>query len=281
VVILQRFLRERQILARLQHPHIAQLLDGGATSDGRPFRDGIRVRRSDYHVLRSTLADVSSRLDLFTAVCDAVQYPQNLVVHRDLKPSNAMVTSSGAVKLLDFRNRWGPPCGGPERLVGRGHAHAARQRADDARIRCPEQVRGEPITTATDVRAGTLLYELLTGRGLIASRVLRPPKSNEITGRDVERPSSAVSRRISSGEVARKPSRGHAERVPTGCGGSSGSDLDTIVLRALQKDPARRCVSAGAFADDIRRYRSGRPIAARRDWSAIGLENSFAGMRSA
>jgi serine/threonine-protein kinase len=243
--ILQRFLRERQILARLQHPNIARLLDGGVTSDGRPyFAMEYVVGDPITAYCDARTLSVDARLDLFTAVCDAVQYAhQNLVVHRDLKPTNTLVTSDGQVKLLDF---------GIAKLL---HEEDSATDATLTRLgsgpmtpeyAAPEQVRGDPVTTATDVYAlGALVYELLTGRGphrlkrLTAAEVERA-----ITERDVERPSSAAQPQL------RRELRG---------------DLDTMVMQALQKEPARRYASAGAFAEDIRRFRKGLPIAARRD----------------
>ncbi|HEX2444256.1 MAG TPA: serine/threonine-protein kinase [Vicinamibacterales bacterium] len=251
--IMRRFLRERQILARLQHPNIARLLDGGMTPDGRPYFameyvDGEPITK--YCDTRGL--DVDARLDLFIEVCEAVQYAhQNLVVHRDLKPSNTLVTASGQVKLLDF---------GIAKVL-----HEDDDAAADATLTrlgsgpmtpeyaAPEQVRGEPVTTATDVYAlGALVYHLLTGHGphqltkLTAAEVERA-----ITARDVERPSVAVGRNRKSGtEPRRRQLKG---------------DLDTIVMQALQKDPTRRYATAGALVDDLRRYRDRRPIAARRD----------------
>jgi eukaryotic-like serine/threonine-protein kinase len=246
--ILQRFLRERQILARLQHPHIARLLDGGVSVDGRPYFAMEHVVGEPITTYCNTRAlATAARLDLFASVCDAVQYAhQNLVVHRDLKPSNTLVTSDGEVKLLDF---------GIAKVL-----HEDDERIDATLTRvgsgpmtpeyaAPEQVQGEPVTTATDVYAlGALAYELLTGRGphrldkLTAVEVQRA-----ITERDIERPSAAVVHRDK-----------HLRRELKG-------DLDTILLKALQKDPRRRYASAGALVEDIRRYRGGLPIAARRD----------------
>jgi eukaryotic-like serine/threonine-protein kinase len=266
----QRFLRERQILARLQHPNIARLLDGGVTPDGRPYFAMEYVNGdpiTGYCDSRSL--DLKSRLSLFTAVCDAVQYAhQNLVVHRDLKPSNTLVTPEQQVKLLDF---------GIAKVL---HEHDDAAAVDATLTRlgsgpmtpeyaAPEQVRGEPVTTATDVYAlGALAYELLTGRGPHRlSRLTAAEVERAVAEREVERPSSAVSR---------GKTRPGAEASPDAVASARGTDqwrlrrdlrgdLDTIVMRALQKDPGRRYASAGAFADDIRRYQSGMPIAARRD----------------
>jgi serine/threonine protein kinase/Flp pilus assembly protein TadD len=268
--ILQRFLRERQILARLQHPHIARLLDGGVTSDGRPYFAMEYVvgepitTYCDAHGL-----DVNARLTLFTAVCDAVQYAhQNLVVHRDLKPTNTLVTPDGEVKLLDF-----------------GIAKVLHESEDDDRFEAtltrlgtgpmtpeyaaPEQVRGEPVTTATDVYAlGALAYEILTGRRPHRlSRMTAAEVERAIAEREVERPSSAVAHTRTALEseptidAIAKARATDGRRLRRELKG----DLDTIVMQALQKEPARRYASAGAFAEDVRKYLQRLPIAARRD----------------
>jgi serine/threonine protein kinase/Tfp pilus assembly protein PilF len=269
--ILQRFLRERQILARLQHPNIARLLDGGVTADGRPYFAMEYVEGQPITMYCDARAlDVGARLDLFTAVCEAVQYAhQNLVVHRDLKPSNALVTPGGQVKLLDF---------GIAKVL---HEDSDGSEPIDATLTrlgsgpmtpeyaAPEQVRGEPVTTATDVYAlGALAYELLTGRGphrlgrLTAAEVERA-----ITVRDVERPSAAVMRPASGARADLPPDAVAQARStePRRLRRQLKGDLDTIILQALQKDPARRYPSAAALAEDVRRYRGGLPIAARRD----------------
>ena len=267
--ILQRFLRERQILARLEHPNIARLLDGGATGDGRPYFAMEYVAGEPITAYCDTRAlDVRQRLTLFASVCDGVQYAhQNLVVHRDLKPSNALVTADGAVKLLDFGiakvlHDPGDESEDDPTLTRLGSGPMTPEYA------APEQVRGEPVTTATDVYAlGALAYELLTGRGPHRLAKMTPAEvERAVTERDVDRPSAAVATRRSgeaesaTGEIARR--RGtDASRLRRTLRG----DLDTMVMRALQKLPARRYASAGAFADDIRRYQTGLPIAARRD----------------
>ena len=299
--ILGRFLRERQILARLQHPNIARLLDGGVSADGRPYFAMEYVEGEPitaYCDGRSL--DINRRLALFALVCDAVQYAhQNLVVHRDLKPSNTMVTSEGQVKLLDFgiAKVLHPDEGPGEGDVPKG-AEATLTRLGSGPMTpeyaAPEQVRGEPVTTATDVYAlGALAYELLTGRGPHQlSSLMHPPKPGRrwtaaeveraVTERDIARPSSAVGRttlRASSGKDGEKRN----ELAPDAIARARGTDrrrlrrelrgdLDTIVMTALQKDPARRYASVGALVEDVRRYRSGLPIAARRD--SVGYRTS-------
>ncbi len=247
----RRFLAERQILARLNHPNIAKLLDGGLMAEGRPWFAMEYVAGEPLTAFCDTrqLA-VPDRLRLFADVCEAVRYAhQNLVVHRDLKPSNILVTVEGGVKLLDF---------GIAKLLEsdigeRGSGAAGPATRTELRVltpayAAPEQVRGEPVTTATDVYAlGAVLYELLTGR--------RAHRFERRTAAEVERiicdtepepPSAAVT----GAQRLRRLLRG---------------DLDTIVLKALQKDPARRYPSAEALLEDLRRSRSGLPISARPD----------------
>jgi eukaryotic-like serine/threonine-protein kinase len=268
--ILGRFLRERQILARLQHPNIARLLDGGVTADGRPYFAMEYVAGEPITTYCDRLAlDVRHRLVLFTAVCDAVQYAhQNLVIHRDLKPSNTLVTPEGEVKLLDF---------GIAKVLhedqDQGGADATLTRLGSGPMTpeyaAPEQVRGEAVTTATDVYAlGALAYELLTGRGPHQlSRLTAAEVERTVTERDVARPSSVVGRtKPGAGgdvppETIAKARGTDANRLRRELKG----DLDTIVMHALQKEPARRYASAAAFVEDMRRYLGGLPIAARRD----------------
>jgi serine/threonine-protein kinase len=266
--ILQRFLRERQILARLQHPNIAALLDGGVTPDGRPYFAMEYVGGEPItSYCDARVLSIDARLDLFTAVCDAVQYAhQNLVVHRDLKPSNTLVTPGGQVKLLDF---------GIAKLL---HEEESPSEATLTRFgsvpmtpeyAAPEQVRGEPVTTATDVYAlGTLLYELLIGHGPHRlTRLTAAEVERAISERDIERPSAAITRSHggASGDVPAATIAKARGTDPSRLRRHLRGDLDTIVMQALQKNPARRYPSVAAFADDLRRYRSGRPIAARRD----------------
>jgi serine/threonine-protein kinase len=266
--IRQRFLRERQILAQLQHPNIARLLDGGVTPDGRPYFAMEYVRGEAITTYCDARAlGVDARLDLLIAVCEAVQFAhQNLVVHRDLKPSNTLITPEGQVRLLDF---------GIAKVL---HEHdeegagATLTRLGSGPMTpeyaAPEQVRGEPVTTATDVYAlGTLTYELLTGRGPHKlARLTAAEVERAITGRDVERPSAALGRGGTDdgagAPAAIAKARGtDLHRLRRQLKG----DLDTIVLKALQKDPARRYATAGALVEDLQRYRRRLPIAARPD----------------
>ncbi len=281
--ILGRFLRERQILARLQHPNIARLLDGGVNADGRPYfaMEYVEGKAITAYCDGRSL-DISRRLSLFALVCDAVQYAhQNLVVHRDLKPSNTMVTAEGQVKLLDFGiAKVLQPDESDEQNAAEPTLTRLGSGPMTPEYAAPEQVRGEPVTTATDVYAlGALAYELLTGRGPHQlSRLTAAEVERAVTERDVARPSSAVGRgtllaaRGKDGEMAldaiataRGTDRRRLRRELRG-------DLDTIVMTALQKEPARRYASAGALLEDVRRYQSGLPIAARRD--SVGYRTS-------
>ena len=255
--IVRRFRHERQMLADLEHANIARLIDGGTTDDGRPYFvmeyvEGVPLDEyCDQHRL-----SVDERLKLFRTVCGAVHYAhQNLIVHRDLKPSNILVTADGIPKLLDFGiAKWLHP----EPSVQTRTSTGLRPMTPD--YASPEQVRGETITTASDVYAlGVLLYELLTGRHpyLTDDRWL-PEVERLICEAEPERPSAMVSR-------AEGPR-------PAGWGGSLATlrrrlagDLDNIVLMALRKEPARRYASAQEFSEDIRRHLDGLPVIARKD----------------
>jgi serine/threonine protein kinase len=255
---------ERQILAGLDHPNIAHLLDGGAGPEGEPFLaleyvDGVDLRA---HCDAARLG-LAARLRLFLTVCEAVAYAHaRLVVHRDLKPGNILVTREGAVKLLDF---------GVAKLLDREHAAEAtevRLRRFTPEYAAPEQILGEPTTTAVDVYAlGVLLFELLTGRrpyrtcgrssGEIEHAVLHEPPS---------RPSSVVTRN----EAARNPALAPEtlaqlrDATPQQLRARLRGDLDHIVLKALRKPPGERYASVRALADDVQAYLQCRPVAARR-----------------
>lgn len=267
--VLQRFQRERQILARLEHPSIARLLDGGTDNDqpylvmeyidGEPI-DGYCERR------RST---VRQRLELFLGVCDAVAFAhRNLVVHRDLKPSNILVTAEGVPKLLDFgiaKLLDDPGLGESIAVTGEGGTPMTPRYAS------PEQIQGQPITTASDIYSlGVLLYELLTG-GLPNDLEACPPAQipQRICVDEPLRPSTAVVRDHPTDAAI------HAsKRTPGGVSSARGDDprglrrqlagdIDAIVLRALRKQPEQRYASAEALAADIRRHLEGLPVLAR------------------
>ena len=271
--VARRFRAERQILARLTHPHIARLLDGGVADDGRPYLvmeyvDGVPLTTfCDTHRLA-----IDERLRLFGKVCAAVQFAhRNLVVHRDLKPSNILVTDEGQVKLLDF--------GIAKLLDPEAEAVSVALTRADLRLMtpeyaAPEQVRGEAVTTATDVYAlGVLLYELLTGHrpyrlpGQVQAEVERI-----ICEVEPRRPSTAVTEEV---EVHRQdgttealtPERiGAARRTPVSrLQRLLRGDLDNIVMMALRKEAERRYASAGQLHEDVDRYLAGRPVTAQKD----------------
>jgi serine/threonine-protein kinase len=264
--ILRRFARERQILARLEHPGIARLLDGGEAADGRPFfvmelASGQPI--TDY--CRSRESSLEERLRLLIDCCDAVDAAhRNLVVHRDLKPSNILVTPEGRIKLLDF---------GIARLVGEddGETQLTRQGAQvlTPAYAAPEQILGGGVTMATDVFAlGVMLYELLTGALPYDRRATTPlDLVSRVERESAERPSTVVRRGGAATEGGRA-----AERRARPLRG----DLDTIVLKALSREPERRYPSAAAFAADLPAYLEGRPVAARPD-SALYRTRKFVG----
>jgi serine/threonine-protein kinase len=244
--IVQRFQSERQILARLQHPHIARLLDGGLTDDGQPYFameyvDGVPL---DKHCTVHECS-IEERLQLICTVCDAVQYAhRRLIVHRDLKPSNILVTGDGTVKLLDF--------GIAKMLAGEDDAENAPALTQTGRAvmtpayAAPEQVRHALVTTATDVYAlGVVLYELLTGQRPFDLTDRSPAEIERIVCNQTPDPPSSVA----------SPKRQRQLR----------GDLDTIVLKALRKEPERRYASAEQLAEDLQRYLEGRPVEARPD----------------
>ena len=238
--IVRRFRSERQILANLNHENIAKLLDGGTTEDGRPFfvMEHVEGRPLDEYCDSRKLS-TRERLELFRKVCSAVHLAhQNLVVHRDLKPRNILVTSEGVPKLLDF--------GIAKLLDPEQEPLLTRmdQRAMTPEWASPEQIRGEAITTASDIYSlGVLLYKLLTGKA-----------PYRVDTRDP----LALARAIGEAEPPRPSSGDPALRHLAG-------DLDNIVLKAMQKDPQRRYASVDQFSNDIGRYLDGLPVLARKD----------------
>jgi len=249
---LRRFLQERQILARLQHPGIARLLDGGVTAEGTPYFVMERVEGQPLTAYcdREGLG-IDERLRVFVAVCDAVLYAhRNLVVHRDLKPSNILVDAARQVKLLDF---------GIAKLLSEGAGGSAEParttlRAMTPEYAAPEQVRGEPVTTATDVYAlGVILYELLAGE--------RPYRVERASAADIERAILEQEPRRPSACAAAGP--GLPGLGPRERSRRLRGDLDGIVLKALEKEPERRYASAEALAIDVRRHLDGLPVGAQ------------------
>jgi serine/threonine protein kinase len=255
---------ERQILAQLDHPNIAHLLDGGTLPDGTAYIvmeyiDGLPI--DEY--CNSNRLDVAARLRLFQTVCEAVHYAhQNLIVHRDLKPPNILVTAAGIPKLLDF---------GIAKLLDEQHVgnHTLAVTHADLRIMTPdyaspEQIRGQIITTSSDVYVlGVLLYRLLTGSGPFVIRSTRltdieraicetdPPIASVALISDDSPAAHAVS-------AARNTTASRLRRALKG-------DLDNIICMAMRKEPERRYGSSQQMARDIQRYLEGKPVIARRD----------------
>ncbi len=238
--LVERFEAERQILARFEHPSVARLIDGGLSEDGLPYlaMEYVEGEPIDRACENSGL-DLEGRLRLFIQVAEVVQAAhRNLVVHRDLKPSNILVTSDGRIKLLDF---------GVARIVGEDERSHRLTQVGLAPVTpscaAPEQLDGSAITTATDVWGlGVLLYLLLTDQRPFASE----GPLHELTRRILEEDPLLPSRRLDA----------HRARKLRG-------DLDTIVLKALQKDPQRRYVSAQKMAEDIESHLNGLPVSAQ------------------
>ena len=251
--ILRRFGVERQILATLRHPNIAQFYDAGTTDDGRPYfaMEFVDGRPIDTFARERQLS-VKERLRLFQAVCSAVQHAhQNLIVHRDIKPGNVLVGDDGVPKLLDF---------GIGKVLAGSPSPGTSLTRSEARVltpeyAAPEQFRGEPVTTATDVYAlGVLLFQLLTGhRPFEEDAASYETLARAICERTSPRPSEAV-----VGPAEAPPAAGRLRRQLAG-------DVDNIILKALRKEPARRYGSAAALAEDVERHLTGRPVRARPD----------------
>ncbi|MGP0098284.1 MAG: protein kinase domain-containing protein, partial [Terriglobales bacterium] len=259
-----RFRNERQILASLEHPNIARILDGGTTKDGVPYIvmeliEGLPMTEyCDQHKLR-----FDDRLKLFRTVCSAVHYAhQHLVVHRDIKPSNILVTADGTPKLLDF---------GIAKIL---RPESIEQNATHTGLlmmtpeyASPEQLRGELITTATDIYSlGLVLYELLTGHPAFRMRGNMPHEiARGVLEMEPERPSEALRRRPSEAQnPAGVPSAGEKPDGPREkLGRPLVGDLDSIVLKALRKEPGDRYGSADQLSEDIRRHLEGLPVSAR------------------
>ncbi len=269
--ILGRFRHERQILANLDHPYIARLVDGGTTPDGRPFfvLEFVEGQSIDTYCDERELS-VEGRIELFLRVCEAVAYAhRSLVIHRDLKPGNILVTPEGMPKLLDFgmAKLLNPEMDSLTDTINLDPAASLESSSKLQRFSTmafidtmqsgvriltpayasPEQVRGDPVTVASDIYSlAASLYELLTGQR--ANRIEKStPQAIEdaICNVEVVRPSLAVENKTLSRRLA--------------------GDIDTILLRALDKDPQRRYASVDHFAEDLRRHLTNQPVAARPD----------------
>lgn len=265
-----RFRNERQILATLDHPNIARLLDGGTTEEGIPYvvMELIQGERMDQYCDSCRLS-LGDRIRLFIQVCDAVQYAhQRLIVHRDLKPGNILVTASGTPKLLDF---------GIAKILDAGtvaipvEATLTVQRVLTPGYASPEQVKGGTITTASDVYSlGVVLYELLAGcspyrdAGKTADEIARA-----VCEAVPEKPSTVVRRPRSNQKGAASPSLalepGSTEEEKEELSKRLSGDLDNIVLMALRKEPERRYTSVEQFSEDLRRHLQNLPVIACRD----------------
>jgi serine/threonine-protein kinase len=253
--MLRRFRQERQILAGLDHPNIAKLLDGGTTTEGLPYfvMDYVEGLPIDQYCERHASA-VNERLQLFQTVCVAVSHAhRSLIVHRDIKPANILVTAEGVPKLMDFGIAKLLPSAPMGEAAPTGTAFAFTPA-----YASPEQVRGERVTTSTDVYSlGVVLYELLTGRSPYRVKthasveVLRA-----ICEQEPEKPSTGITRRAA--DHPEPPTARDKDRRRL------RGDLDSIVLKALRKEPLQRYVSVDALSEDIQRHLDRRPVAARR-----------------
>jgi serine/threonine-protein kinase len=274
--VYHRFLAERQILARLEHPNIARLYDGGSTEEGRPFLvleliEGLPV---DVYCDRHRLT-VDQRLDLFRRICGAVQYAhQNLLVHRDIKPANILVTQEGEPKLLDF---------GIAKQLEPGAEESGAMTRTGLRVMTPsyaspEQVKGEAITTASDVYSlGVLLYELLVGRSPYRLMSALPHEiERAICDQEPERPSQALFRADAAAEdrpsspspispIAPEALATARSTRPQALSRRLRGDLDNVLLMALRKEPGRRYPSVAKLAQDLESHLRSLPVTARPD----------------
>ena len=279
---LRRFRAERQILASLDHPNIARLLDSGSTEDGLPYvvMELVEGQAIDEYCDRHNLSLVE-RLQLFRLVCAAVHYAhQHLVVHRDLKPGNILVTAEGVPKLLDFGIA---KLLAPEVFSQPLDRTATLMRVMTPEFASPEQVRGESITTASDVYSlGVVLYRLLTGCSPYRIKSDAPHEiAREICEEEPQKPSTAITsaqEQVTGDEVSgwTPPSVPAREQEARRQRRRLAGDLDNIVLTALRKEPQRRYSSVAQFSEDIRRHLEHLPVVARKDTLGYGTSKFIA-----
>jgi eukaryotic-like serine/threonine-protein kinase len=263
--LLARFRAERQILARLEHPNIARFLDAGVTDADQPYfvLEYVDGEPLDVYADKHSLT-VDQRLLLFLQVCDAVSHAHaRLTIHRDLKPSNILVTREGQVKLLDF-----------------GIAKLVREETDDTLTQAggtlmspafasPEQVRGEPVGTATDIYSlGLVLYQLLAGRRPYTIDSRNPADVVRVVSEVEARPPSAALEATEEGDVSSGTIAEQRRVDPRRLRRQLAGDLDVIILKALRKEPDRRYGTVSEMAEDISRHLTGRPIGARSESAA-------------
>jgi eukaryotic-like serine/threonine-protein kinase len=264
---ISRFRTERQILASLDHPNIARLFDGGTTEDGIPYlvMEYIQGEPITAYCDHRRLS-VADRLKLFVQVCSAVQYAhQHLIIHRDIKPDNILVTSDGVSKLMDF---------GIAKILdadaesGQREATVTGMRAFTPAYASPEQIKGEAISTASDVYSlGVVLYQILTGRSPYkTSSSAQHEIGRAICELEPEKPSTVVvsSVPVAAEKIATESVSALRNTSPDKLRRMLSGDLDQILLKALRKEPQHRYASAQAFVDDLQAYALGLPVLARR-----------------
>lgn len=272
-LLARRFRRERQILASLEHPNIARLLDGGRNANGAPFlaMEFVNGQPIDEFCEERNLS-LRERLRLFLKVCAAVSFAHSrLVVHRDLKPSNILVTPDETVKLLDF---------GISKIISEAADHqthsVTRLGMMTPKYASPEQINGEIVSTSSDIYSlGLILYELLTGVSAYHFPNNRPDRiAKIICENEPPRPSSVVSGRwsIKGKQTDSNPGQATVPKSKIQNPKSLKGDLDNIILKSLSKNPARRYASVEQFAADIRRHLDGLPVIARPDTFSYRLE---------
>lgn len=284
--VLKRFLMERRILAELDHPNIARMLDGGSTEDGLPYFvmeyvEGDEIRK----YANANNLGLEERLELFRTVCSAVSSAhQRLVIHRDIKPTNILVTKSGEPKLLDF---------GIAKLISpdwdSDEATLTQFRVLTPEYASPEQMDGSAVSTATDVYSlGVVLYELLTGcrpfsfrekpRRAIAHIALttEPPKPSVI-GSESSQPNNGTKQRLTR-KTSFRPAHITVAAVKPSL---LRSDLDNVILKAIRHEPERRYQSVQEFSEDIRRWLDGLPVTATSDSRLYRFRKFFKRHRTA